>query len=91
MLTATPINNSLIDIRNQFKLIVGGDDTGFFDTLDIKNLEYTFRFAQFAFNEWTRLVNPKIGDFIKILPHNFFKLTDSLNDTFLTYLLIQKC
>jgi ERCC4-related helicase len=78
MLSATPINNSLLDIRNQFKLIVGGNPKGFEDSLDIKNIDYTFRAAQKAFNEWTQEPDPKIGDFIKKLPPNFFKLTDSL-------------
>ncbi|MCX5805631.1 MAG: helicase-related protein [Proteobacteria bacterium] len=78
MLSATPINNSLIDIRNQFKLITGGDVKGFEETLDIKNLDYTFRTAQKAFNEWAQDVNPRIGEFIRKLPANFFKLTDSL-------------
>lgn len=78
MLSATPINNSLIDIRNQFKLIVGGNTNGFEESLDIKNIDYTFRAAQKAFNEWTQEPEPKIGEFIKKLPPNFFKLTDSL-------------
>lgn len=78
MLSATPINNSLMDIRNQFKLIVKGNSKGFKDSLDIKNLDYTFGAAQKAFNEWTQDSEPKIGEFIKKLPPNFFKLTDSL-------------
>lgn len=78
MLSATPINNSLMDIRNQFKLIVGGNAKGFEELLDIKNVDYTFRAAQKAFNEWTQEAEPKIGEFIKKLPPNFFKLTDSL-------------
>lgn len=78
MLSATPINNSLMDIRNQFKLIVGGNSKGFADSLDIKNIDYTFRAAQKAFNEWTEKPEPKIGEFIKKLPPNFFKLTDAL-------------
>lgn len=78
MLSATPINNSLMDIRNQFKLIVGGNSNGFAKSLDIKNLDYTFRSAQKAFNEWTNDDNPRIADFVKKLPANFFKLTDAL-------------
>jgi ERCC4-related helicase len=78
MLSATPINNSLMDIRNQFKLIVGGNSRGFEESLDIKNIDYTFRAAQKAFNEWTQEPEPKIGEFIKKLSPNFFKLTDSL-------------
>ena len=78
MLSATPINNSLMDIRNQFKLIVSGNSKGFEKSLDIKNIDYTFRSAQKTFNDWTQNPNPKIGEFIKKLPPNFFKLTDSL-------------
>jgi ERCC4-related helicase len=78
MLSATPINNSLIDIRNQFKLIVKGNSTGFYETLGIKHIDYAFRTAQMAFNEWRNEAHPKISDFIKVLPDNFFKLTDAL-------------
>lgn len=80
MLSATPINNTLIDIRNQFKLIVGGRAHGFADSLGIKNIDYTFREAQKAFNEWIEDESPRIriGDLIKKLPDDFFKLTDSL-------------
>lgn len=78
MLSATPINNSLMDIRNQFKLIVGGKVNGFEESLDIKNIDSTFRTAQNAFNNWTQEPDPKIGDFIKTIPPNFFKLTDAL-------------
>ncbi len=78
MLSATPINNSLSDIRNQFKLIVSGNINGFEDTLDVKNLDSTFRLAQKAFNEWINEPRPIIGDFIRKLPANFFKLTDAL-------------
>lgn len=78
MLSATPINNSLNDIRNQFKLIVKGSSGGFYGTLGIKNIDYAFRTAQRAFNEWRRQENPKISEFIKDLPDNFFKLTDAL-------------
>ena len=78
MLSATPINNSLNDIRNQFKLVVRGDNRGFNETLGVKNLDYTFRSAQKVFNEWRELANPQISAFIKKLPTNFFRLTDAL-------------
>lgn len=78
LLSATPINNSLNDIRNQFKLMVQGDIGGYEDTLGIRNLDYTFRTAQKVFNEWREDPSPRISDFIKKLPTNFFTLTDSL-------------
>jgi ERCC4-related helicase len=78
MLSATPVNNSLLDIRNQFKLMVKGSSHGFEENLDIKSLDYTFRKAQTAFKIWTSTPNPKIADFIRELPPAFFKLTDAL-------------
>jgi len=78
MLSATPINNSLIDIRNQFKLMVKGNDNGFSQLLDIRNIENTFVRAKKAFNEWRESEVNTIGEFIKKLPADFFKLTDSL-------------
>ena len=78
LLTATPINNSLNDIRNQFKLMVQGDARGFDESLGIKNLDYTFRSAQKAFNEWRLMASPQISMFVKKLPANFFRLTDAL-------------
>jgi SNF2 family DNA or RNA helicase len=67
MLSATPINNSLMDIRNQFKLIVGGNAKGFEESLDIKNIDYTFRAAQKAFNEWTQEPEPNGHEMVKPL------------------------
>ncbi len=78
MLSATPINNSLLDIRNQFKLMVKGDIRGFNENLDIKNIDATFNNAQKAFNMWTETPGQKLGDFIKLLPAQFFELTDAL-------------
>lgn len=78
LLSATPINNSLNDIRNQFKLMVQGNVNGFDKGLGVRNLNSTFKTAQRVFNEWREDTNPKISDFIKRLPANFFTLTDAL-------------
>lgn len=78
LLSATPINNSLNDIRNQFKLMSQGSVDGFNESLNVRNLDYSFRTAQKVFNEWRQDITPRISDFIKKLPANFFTLTDSL-------------
>jgi len=78
LLSATPINNSLNDIRNQFKLMVQGNIHGYEESLGVRNLDYSFRTAQKAFNEWRNEPEPKISEFIKKLPANFFTLTDTL-------------
>lgn len=77
-LSATPINNKLLDIRNQFKLITRGLDDGFRETLDIESLENIFRNAQKDFSDWTEKPDRKIADFISKLPPKFEKLTDAL-------------
>lgn len=78
-LSATPINNKLIDIRNQFQLITKGQDNGFEGTeLEIASLKSVFATAQKDFNEWSKQDNRKIADFIAKLPQKFFALTDSL-------------
>ncbi|OAV68001.1 hypothetical protein Barb4_02257 [Bacteroidales bacterium Barb4] len=78
-LSATPINNKLIDIRNQFKLMNKGLDDGFMNSeLGIPSLENIFRTAQKDYTEWSKKPDRKISDFIGKLQENFFKLTDSL-------------
>lgn len=78
-LSATPINNKLMDIRNQFKLMSKGLDDGFTQTdLEIDSLENIFKTAQKDFNEWANKDDRKIADFIAKLPKKFEKLTDAL-------------
>jgi ERCC4-related helicase len=67
MLSATPINNSLLDIRSQFKLIG-----------DFENIDFIFRKAQEELNKWAIAENPAIGNLIKNLHDDFLNLTDSL-------------
>lgn len=79
LISATPINNSLNDARNQFKLMVQGNVHGYETKLGVRNIDYSFKQAQTIFNEWRKDKNPKIGDFIKKLSGNdFFRLADSL-------------
>jgi ERCC4-related helicase len=78
-LSATPINNKLIDVRNQFKLMVKGNDSGFKETtLELSSLESIFRTAQKDFKIWQQEEVRKIADFIQKLPQKFFSLTDAL-------------
>ena len=63
LLSATPINNSFKDIRNQFKLMTKGEDTGFKENLDVNNIEHTFREVQKVFNEWSKEPGAKLSEF----------------------------
>jgi len=78
-LSATPINNHLTDVRNQFKLIGRGNDDGFKETdLEIGSLKYVFAEAQKEFTKWTEVPDRKISDLIQKLNQHFFNLSDSL-------------
>ena len=79
LLSATPINNSFKDIRNQFKLMTKGENTGFKETLDVNNIESTFREIQTVFNKWSTEPGAKLSEFhSKIKDSAFFRLTDHL-------------
>ncbi len=79
LLSATPINNSFKDIRNQFKLMSKGENTGFKESLDVNNIESTFREIQTVFNRWSAEPGAKLSEFhSKIKDSAFFRLTDHL-------------
>jgi ERCC4-related helicase len=78
-LSATPINNGLIDVRNQVKIIAKGADNGFNESsFKISSLENIFRTAQREFTLWSKTDNRKISDYIAKLSDDFYRLTDSL-------------
>lgn len=77
-LSATPINTSLNDLRNQFKLMVKGENEGFKDLLEISSMEALFKRGVEAFNKWTQLPERVIADFINMVPRDFFIMTDAL-------------
>jgi superfamily II DNA or RNA helicase len=79
LLSATPINNNFKDIRNQFALLTKGENNGFEELLDVKNLDYTFRDVQKNFNKWNETKNQSLTQFYhNIHQSDFFKLTESL-------------
>ncbi|MEY4433181.1 MAG: hypothetical protein RLZZ44_1314 [Bacteroidota bacterium] len=79
LLSATPINNSFKDIRNQFKIMTKGDVAGFKDLLNVNNLDSTFSEIQNVFKRWVASEYRSLADFFdQIKNSNFFNLTDHL-------------
>jgi ERCC4-related helicase len=79
LLSATPINTKLVDVRNQFKLIIRGEDRGFEKTdFAIPSLQSLFAQAQEEFNKWLEKKIHKLSDFISVIPQQFFELSDAL-------------
>lgn len=81
MLSATPVNNKFIDLKNQLAIAYEGDSTLINDKLDTsKAVDEIFRQAQKAFNAWSKLdARDKTTDaLLKTLDFDFFELLDSV-------------
>lgn len=79
MLSATPINTGLNDVKGQFNLIGRGDDRAFDnDEFYVESLANTFKDAQTKYTRWCTDSDRTIGGFISMLPQKFFNLTDKL-------------
>ena len=90
LLSATPVNNQISDIRNQISLIAGGDvarsanpahDGAFREKLGVPSVKETTRQAQSKFTTWTKKppAERKTRDLINQLGSDFFKLLDGLS------------
>ncbi len=90
LLSATPVNNQIADLRNQISLIAGGDvarsedpahDGAFHEKLGVSSVKETTRQAQGKFTTWTQKPSAerKKWDLIHQLGSDFFKLLDGLS------------
>jgi len=81
MLSATPVNNTLKDLRNQIALITEGKDDALFLMAGIKNIASTLEIAQRHFTNWADpKKNPSrnLKQLLEKLDSAFFKLLDEL-------------
>ncbi len=81
LLSATPVNTSLKDLRNQLYLVTHNEDTAFKDSLDIYSIGQVMRNAQTNFTNWADpKKNPdrKVATLLDALDSSFFKLLDEL-------------
>jgi hypothetical protein len=81
LLSATPVNNSLKDLRNQFLLITQNEDTAFHESLGIFSIAQAMKSAQTHFTQWAdpkRNPERKVGRLLDALDSTFFKLLDEL-------------
>ncbi|MBE8233527.1 MAG: DEAD/DEAH box helicase family protein [Endozoicomonadaceae bacterium] len=76
MLSATPINNSMIDLRNQLYLITENKQDHFQDSLGLSDLSNIFKHAEEKFNSWSeegnldnkdKLYEDLGGDFLQLI------------------------
>lgn len=81
MLSATPVNNRFVDLKNQLALAYEGNPEFINDKLDAKKpIEEIFRQAQKAFNAWSKL-DPEdrtTDALLRTLDFDFFEVLDSV-------------
>lgn len=79
MLSATPVNSRMNDLKNQVAFINAGLDDALYD-VGIASIEQTLRQAQTKFNTWLRLDDAKrtTKSLLGTLNYDYFKLLDTL-------------
>ena len=79
MLSATPVNNRLTDLRNQIAFATEGDDTALAD-YGINSIQQTTRKAQIQFNRWLGLEENERtpSRLVEMLGFDYFTLLDHL-------------
>jgi len=79
MLSATPVNNRLADLKNQIAFVTESDDIALINQ-GIPSIETTVRQAQLQFNRWLALeeIKRRPSRLIDMLGFDYFKLLDLL-------------
>ena len=79
MLSATPVNNKMNDIKNQIAFIIEDKDNAL-EEIGISSINHTLRNAQTIFNQWSKLDdNTRTGEkFVDMMDLEYFKLLDTL-------------
>ncbi len=79
MLSATPVNNRMADLRNQIAFATEGDDTALIDH-GIASIDSTTRLAQKQFNRWLGLDDAERtpARLVEMLGFDYFTLLDLL-------------
>jgi hypothetical protein len=79
MLSATPVNNRLADLKNQISFVTEADDVALADH-GIPSIEATVRQAQLQFNRWMALEDTQRStpQLLEMLGFDYFKLLDLL-------------
>lgn len=77
MLSATPVNNRMNDLKNQIAFITEGRDVAFIEQ-GIKSIERTLMLAQKQFNQWVKLpVDERTtANLLDSMNFDYFKLLD---------------
>ena len=75
MLSATPVNNKMNDLKNQLAFITAGDNSALTDA-GIKSIENTLKKAQTCFNRWLDTDGSDIKNLLNTMNFDYFQLLD---------------
>ncbi|MEZ5492352.1 MAG: helicase-related protein [Gammaproteobacteria bacterium] len=77
MLSATPVNNRMNDLKNQVVFITEGRDDAFGD-VGIRSIDSTLRLAQKQFNQWVKqpVESRTTASLLDSMSFDYFKLLD---------------
>jgi len=79
LLSATPVNNDLKDLRNQIYFLTENDDQTYESSLGIASIKDTLASAQRTFTEWAKnSQDHNTKDLLEQFSSAFFKLLDAL-------------
>lgn len=77
LLSATPVNNSLVDLKNQISIITSDKDFAFKDD-GISSVDNLLRRSSAVINQWEMQENHKKSELLDSLPSDFYKLLEIL-------------
>lgn len=77
MLSATPVNNSLVDLKNQISIITRDTDSAF-EEKGITSVENLLRRTSASINAWEKRSHHKKDELLDSLPSDFYKLLEMM-------------
>ena len=77
MLSATPVNNSLVDLKNQISIITRDNDAAFEED-GITSVDNLLRKSSACINTWQKQPNHKKDELLDDLPSDFYKLLEMM-------------
>jgi superfamily II DNA/RNA helicase len=77
MLSATPVNNSLVDLKNQISIITRDSDAAF-EEEGIGSIENLLRRTSASINAWEKRAGHNKDELLDSLPSDFYKLLEMM-------------
>lgn len=77
LLSATPVNNSLVDLKNQISIITADKDFAFEDE-GIQSVDNLLRKSSAIINQWETMPGHRKNELLDSLPSDFYRLLEMM-------------